>query len=465
MLKHSNWRRVSLSLLLVICGAITATSQTFQKIFTFNGTNGESPLAMSLTQGTDGGLYGTTVGGGLYGSGTIFRISQAGLRTLFNFNASPGTGPATSLIQANDGEYYGTSSGDGPNNWGTVFKITARGNLTTLYSFCASGTCTDGMEPHASLLQASDGNFYGSTMEGGDLTCQAGFGCGLLFKITPQGDFTIVHVFEGIDGRTLATPLIQADDGNIYGATLQGGTYDFGTIFKLTLSGQLTTLHSFNYSDGYAPTSLIQALDGDLYGVTANGGAYAGGAFFKLSLGRGLALLHSFNSDEGQSPAPGLIQATDGNFYGTTQVGGQNLAGTVFQLTASGAITTLHNFAVVDGTNPSGGLMQDTNGLFYGGTVFGGAKNDGTLFSLDTGLKPFVKLARNSGRSGSAQTILGQGFMSATAVFFNGTAAAFTVISDSFLKATVPPGATTGYVTVTTSTGTLTSNRLFRVIP
>src|SRR5664279_2559299 len=176
---------------------------------------------------------------------------------------------ATGLVQATDGNFYGTTNGGGANGVGTVFKITNSGMLTTLFSFCSQSVCADGAYPNARLVQATDGNFYGTTSEGG------ANGLGTVFKITKRGKLTTLHSFCSqsgcTDGAITYEALVQATDGNFYGTTIYGGTIGVGTVFKITKSGTLTTLHSFNRADGSNPHGLIQATDGSFYG-TANGG-------------------------------------------------------------------------------------------------------------------------------------------------------------------------------------------------
>ena len=159
-----------------------------------------------------------------------------------------------------------------------------------------------------------------------------------------------------------------------------------------------------------------------------------------------------------------LVQATDGNFYGTADGGGVNGYGVIFRVSPAGDYSVLYNFDFTHGEEPCT-AMQHSNGKIYGTTFQGGTHNMGVAYSLDVGLAPFVRLVSTSGKVGKTVEVLGQGFTGTTAVSFNGTPAAFTVVSDTYLTATVPSGATTGFVTVTTPGGTLKSNQEFRVKP
>jgi uncharacterized repeat protein (TIGR03803 family) len=245
----------------------------------------------------------------------------------------------------------------------------------------------------------------------------------------------------------------------------------------MTPQGVVTTLYSFcsetNCVDGEYPYGgLVQATDGNFYGTTY-AGANGGGTVFKISQSGTLTTLYSFcsqtNCADGETPYDGVVQGTDGNFYGTTSQGAVNNGGTVFKVTPAGTLTTLYSFCsqvnCADGSRPIGGLIQATSGLFYGTTFSGGTGTDGTVFRLSVGLRPFVKASPTSARVGAAITILGNNLAGATSVTFNGTPAAFTVELNSSITATVPVGATTGFVEVTKPSGTLKSNTKFRVIP
>ena len=454
-----------------------ASGQTFTKLVEFNGPNGATPTWVSLAQGIDGYLYGTTAAGGdAPGEGTVFKISRDGrLATLHSFAGYPveGGGPGAGLVLANDGNFYGTTSYGGKSGscrlgCGTVYRITSAGTLTTLHSF----DVLEGSTPLGRLLQATDGNLYGANSNGGDLSCNNPNGCGTLFRLASDRTLTILHTFEGPDGAHPYPGPIQASDGNLYETTWVGGANDGGTVFKITPKGLLTILNGFctpfDCLDGHAPAAgVVQAIDGNLYGTTAFGGEWTWGTVFKVTPDGEVTTLHSFCSPsecDGEAVYPGIIQATDGNFYGMTS-GGIGGWGTVFKITPQGVVTTLHSFSGVDGGVPYGGLLQATNGILYGVTSQGGTNNGGVVFSLDVGLGPFVALVRDSGKVGGTGGILGQGFTGTTAVSLNGTPASFTVVSDTYIRAAVPPVATTGYVTVSTPSGTLTSNKVFQVLP
>jgi len=500
MTKLNGWKMAVVICLLCAATVIASHAQIFTKMASFEGTNGASPEA-SLVQGLDGNFYGTTDVGGEFTTcapnrcGTVFEITPSGaLITLYSFCAQvdciDGAYSSAGLVQAVDGDFYGVAEYGGVDGIGTVFKITREGALTTLHSF--AGYPTDGQYPVGVLIQAADGNFYGTTNVGG-LGPSAG---GTVFKITPGGTLTVLYTFcsqtNCTDGVYPVAGLTQATDTNFYGTTSNGGAnvgsgclgVGCGTIFRITSGGTLTTLYSScaktSCADGAAPyAGLIQARDGNFYGTTSSGGTNRLGTVFKITPAGALTTLHSFciqpACDDGATPYAGLVQATDGNLYGTTLEGGAKGYGTVFKITPSGTLTTLYSFCpqtgCTDGVQPWGGLLQGTDGNFYGTTYHGGhvicsgGYGCGTVFSLSVGLRPFVAFVQAAARVGQTAEILGQGFTGATSVSFNGIPATFTVRRDTFLVATVPAGATTGYVTVTTPSGTLTSNVQFHVLP
>jgi uncharacterized repeat protein (TIGR03803 family) len=268
------------------CGTVfkITLSGTLTTLYSFcpdlqsNCTDGQVPTA-ALVQGTDGNFYGSTLFGA--SGSTVFKITPSGaLTTLSTVGFAP-----NALIQATDGNFYGTTqaTGSNANNGGTIFVMTPSGAVTTLYTFCSKSGCADGANPAAALVQGTDGNFYGTTRAGGNCIPP---GCGTVFKVTPNGTLTTLYSFcpqtGCADGAYPAAALVQASDGNFYGTT-------GGTIFKITPSGALTTLYTFclqsGCPDGSGPdaAALVQAPDGNFYGSARGGGANGGGTIFKVT--------------------------------------------------------------------------------------------------------------------------------------------------------------------------------------
>lgn len=456
---------------LLLCAAASAVApaQTFTTIYNFGGIDGSYP-AGPLAQGADGLFYGTTMSGGTGpggGPGTVFKITTSGaLTTLHSFDYTDGAEPSAGVTLGRDGRFYGTTSIGGPTDYGTVFRITPGGTLTTLHTFCPAFVCSDGAQPNTPLIEAGEGEFYGTTLVGGSATCRltAAPGCGTIFKISPAGALTTLYSFNYTDGAE-PTGLVQAASGNFYGTTYAGTatclTNGCGTVFEMTPGGTLTTLHTFDISDGAFPDApLVQAATGDFFGTTFMYGAYNLGTIFKMTPSGALTTMFSFAGIHGGEPQ-GLVQATDGNLYGISAGG---TSGTVFKMTPAGALTTIRSFNGADGLIPTG-LIQGTDGNLYGTTQQGGLYRDGTIFALSVGLKPFVKTLPTAGPPGSTVLILGTNLTGASAVTFNGTASAFTVVSPTLVTTTVPGGATSGKVRVIAPGGTLVGNVAFQVRP
>ncbi len=299
------------------------------------------------------------------------------LTNLWTFGNSSGQGffPFASLVQATDGNFYGTVGSGGTSNNGAVFRITPTGSLTNLHSFAASGS--DGANPSAELVQGSDGNFYGTTYAGGTSNN------GTVFQITPTGTLTSLHSFTGLDGSNPQAGLVEGSDGNFYGTTYLGGASGSGAIFRITPTGSLTNLHSFTGPDGAFPyAGLLLAGDGNFYGTTYLGGASGSGAVFRITPTGSLTNLHSFTGPDGADPQAALVEGTDGNLYGTTYAGGTSGSGVVFRITTSGSLTNLHSFIGADGGNPWAALVLGSDGNFYGTSYKGGSNKDGTIFRI-----------------------------------------------------------------------------------
>jgi len=441
-------------------------AQKFSVLYDF-GSGSQDPVQPSysgiIAQGRDGNLYSTAPNSLANYDGGVFMISPSGaFKVLYNFTyGASGINPYSGLLLGTDGNFYGTTESEGINN-GTIFKITPIGQFSVLYTFTGG---SDGGHPYAPPIQAIDGNLYGTTSNG---YSQSPYGT--VYKLTPEGQLTSLYQFDQAHGASPYAPLIQGSDGNFYGETSAGGNLNLGVLFKISPAGKLIVLYNFDVTHGSQPFGpLVQGNDGNFYGTTFNGGTNGSGVIFQLKPNGRLKVIHNFEGTGGGFyPCTGLIQASDGNFYGTTHGGGPMDAGTIYRITPQGQYTVLHKFDGTDGKFPMVTLTQNTNGIFYGDTKQGGTVstcngNCGTFYSLDMGLPPFASLAPAAGKVGRKIEFLGQGFTGTTAVSFSGVAAKFDVVSDTFLTAAVPSGATTGFVSVTTPGGTLKSNRKFQV--
>ena len=458
-------KRFALLLLVLAITSIALNAQVYTKLYDL-GTNQGDPINPAwigqFAQGRDGNLYSTTQGGGKNSTayGAIFRLTPSGAMTLlYSFkNGDDGVFPNSGLTLGTDGSLYGTTPVGGSIGYGTIFKITTAGTFTTLHAFNGN---TEGVQANAAPIQGPDGNFYGSTGNGGTIT-------GTIYKMTPSGALTVIYTFSG--PLRYPNALVLGTDGNFYGTAGGGSANPNGAVFKVTAQGKLTILHSFNGDDGRSPLgALIQASDGNFYGTTRGGGPDGLGVIYKISAGGTFSVIHQFHETDGfgYSPFSGMVQATDGKFYGTTIGPG---GGLIYQVTTDGTYTIMHQFTGKDGQTPQVAPFQHTGGTLYGDTDGGGLGNQGcitcgVLYSLDMGLGPFVSIVNWMGKVGQTIEVLGQGLTGTTKVTFNGKTATFQVVSDTFLTAVLPAGATTGLVKVTTPGGTRTSNRKFLVIP
>jgi uncharacterized repeat protein (TIGR03803 family) len=452
--------------LFFVAAAISTSAQTFT-IVAYDGDG--FTLISSLVQGRDGNLYGTQTDNDIanyYGS--VFKVTSSGTLTVLHtfcpqLDCVAGAYPGP-LMLGTDGNFYGvagwggiTTGACGSSGCGTIFKMTTGGTVAVLHTF--SGP--DGIYPNG-LIEGSDGNFYGTAANGGG--SGSACGCGTIFKITPAGVFTTLHKFGGAGEGSSPTGLVQGVDGNLYGTTYGGGKYDpyscqpyggCGTVFKSTTGGAFTTLHSFQFTDGavlYAP--LAQASDGTFYGTTWEGPT--GGTVFSITSRGEAKTVYDF-SGIGANPIVGLIPASDGNLYGTLVEGGGDCGdGSIYSVSEAGVFATVYDSCQYGGYTSA--LVQGTSGKFYGSA-------GPSIYSLDTGLGAFVTFVVPGAKVGQTAQILGQGLTGATAVTFSGVAATkFTVVSDTYMTAAVPSGASTGPVVVATPGGALTSNVSFRVV-
>jgi uncharacterized repeat protein (TIGR03803 family) len=423
-----------------------------------------------ISQGRDGNMWSTTPEGGKNGIGAAFKITPVGKFTdVHDFDSStvpPEGTPYSGLTLGTDGNFYGTMKNGGANDAGAVFRMTPRGKVTILYSFTGGN---DGKGPLAPPVEGSDGNFYGTSETGGI------YGFGTIYKITPAGKLTTLHQFNPSngDGSYPIAPLVHGTDGKFYGTTYEGsleGNCGFdnicATVFQITPAGVYQQIYIFAFNTQLT-AGLVQGCDGNLYGTTFDQGADKFGQVFRITIKGVFKDLYDFKGeDDGANPYAGLTLATDCNFYGVTLDKGADGFGTVYEISRKGKFTLKDPLDGTNGGNSSVNLILHTNGTLYGDALIGGkTTNVGTFFKVDNvHYKPFVRLVSASGSVGATVEILGQGFTGTTAVSFNGTAATkFTVVSNTYMTAVVPTGATTGFVTVTTPTATLQSNEKFRV--
>lgn len=356
---------------------------TVTTLVTFNETNGSIPSA-GLVLAKDGNFYGVTYIGGAnksdngLGYGTAFKMTPEGkLTTLVNFSGGNGSQPSGNLVQGKDGNFYGTTVQGGEIGGGTVFKMTPDGKVTRLYSFGdyddRSNENTNGWAPDG-LVQGVDGNFYG-------ITDNYGFrGGGTVFRMTPEGKLTTLIAYSG---RTIAhpsAPLLIGRDGNLYGTI-------GGSLFKMTSNGTITTAFSYDGATSVLPVAgLIQGKDGKFFGLTTCGST--GGSILRMNINGKFNTLSKIISTNRnfQCPSGELIEATDGNFYGVTFSGNAHGApfgfGTIFRLKPDGTLTTVLEFNKQNGHYPNTRLVQGKDGSLYGTTAGGLGINNGIIFRL-----------------------------------------------------------------------------------
>jgi uncharacterized repeat protein (TIGR03803 family) len=462
----------------------------------------EGTNCSGVTLGTDGNFYGTCANGGLVNGnpgGTLIRVTPAGTVTvLHDFvevgSTTDGCNPYSPPIQGIDGNFYGVTVGCGTYGAGMVYKITLAGVYSNLYSF--QGGTGDIQYPYDALVQGTDGNFWGTGYEGGAVG-----GNGGVFKITPAGKETLVYSFQGqgIDGQNPYGSLIQGTDGNYYGTTLAGGPHQFGTVFQLTPKGVETALYNFpSQTDGaYPRLALTQGSDGLLYGIAtdcAGGGCGQAGLFTitTKAVYNNIYLYPLGQPNSGQPFSP-LLLSTNGTFYSTTEQGGTGNVGSFYSVSTkySPFISLVNVKSGKEGTQVGilGQGFSSSSVVKFGGTTATTKTLSGSTFILATvpagaltgtitvttgsttlttkatyKITPTLKtFTPSSGPVGTSVTITGTGLSQATKVAFNKISATFTVNSDTQITATVPTGATTGKIVVTTKGGSATSSTNFTV--
>jgi len=441
---------------------VSAQTYTYKDLYNFNCSTDACGLQqpIPLTQGRDGNLYGMSYAGGTSNGGTAWRIGPTGsYATLYDFSSGSFNNNAINgLALALDGNFYGTTVFLGKNNEGEIFKLTPAPVLTDIYDF-ASGP--DGGIDGEPLTQGPDGNLYGHDW----------YNC-YFFKITVKTGIVSNVTNTCPNPNTSYYGLKLGVDGKLYGNVSIGGANNKGEVYNVTTAGKITVIHSFNGTDGEVPVgNLVQATDGNFYGVTQQTSASTStGEIFKITPTGKLTVLHTFNTDgsEGTNIQTGLVAASDGNLYGVTTGGGANDDGVLFQVTRTGTFTKLRDFNCL--TDPCDNwvpLAQRTNGTLYGAGTSGSSGGSGGVYTLSSPtFHPFIIVQNYSAKSGQTVDILGNGFTGATAVDFDGIAAtSFKVISANFITAVVSPASETGLVTVTTPGGKLSTQTNFKVRP
>lgn len=364
-----------------------AKGASYEVLYNFSGTDGANPV-VNVIKDKSGNLYGTTLNGGLYDDGTVFKITPAGVETvLYSFSGGNyGDQPYSGLLEDSAGNLYGECIGGGKHQAGTVFKIAPDATETTLYAFTGK---KDGLWPRLGLIADRKGNLYGTTNFGGH------GGNGTVFEIAPDGTETTLYTFTG--GKDGAQPQagLLSIAGNFYGTTIEGGADNLGVVFELVKrkEGAYTEKVLYSFTGGtdgaYPAAPVIADSAGNLYGTTCDCGNGFGNVF-KLAPDGTETTLYSFTGgSDGSQPSDGLIADSKGNFYGTTQHGGIDGYGVVFKLAPNGTETVLHEFtgSPGDGEYPAGSLIKDGRYL-YSTTTEGGTNNGcdqltcGTVFRI-----------------------------------------------------------------------------------
>ncbi len=451
---------ITLALNLMIGLPTACPAQTVTTVYNFTGKNSVAfPYWVAPAQGRDGKLYITSQGEpGTYGS--ILAVGTDGkARIIHTFDNVHGATPLGGVVLSTDGSFYGTTSAGGGGNNGVLFRVTEGGAYTVLHEFTGG---TDGLTPSSPPTEASDGNLYG--VSAGSATVGP-----TLYKYNRSTGYTIVRQFDFSQAQYLLSSPIQAIDGSLYMTSDSGGANNCGAILKLALSG--TTLWSYSLTCGNggatADGRLLQTSDENFYGSADSGGSVGAGTIYKVGQSGTFSILYNFLGfpSDGASPDSGLLQANDGNIYGATLSGGRAGQGILFQITTGGSYKELFEFRNKSGEAPFGTPIQHTNGQIYGTVLQGGLGGFGAVYSLNMGLGPFINFVRPNAKVGQAAQILGQGLTGTTAVMFGSVAAtSFSVVSDTYMTAVVPSGATSGPVTVTAPAGNLVSHVKFTVL-
>lgn len=464
-----------------------AQTRTIAPLFSFACPNtqfGTCPDGYSpdvLIQASDGSFYGaaqlTTFGTSNPHGGTLYRLTPRGqFKLLFTFAADSsgnyvnGDNPANALVEANDGFLYGTAFEGGATNNGVLFRIRKNGTeFSVVHNFCSVANCADGSSP-ASLIVGHDGSLYGTTTRGGSNTgnCQPLRGCGTIYRFTPHGTFTTLHVLNGTTDSAFPGGMIQGSDGTFYGTV---GVF----LFSFVPGGQFNTFFAFPKTSFVPPSAdspLLQASNGNLYGGLTTYHINQVQFYEIAPSGSGFQEFPAIGTLSGIFAIGNLIQASDGDLW-TAFVDTHAGNGTVVAMSPdTGAVLQRFLFDGPNGSLPEGGVLQGADGKIYGTTIGGGTLTNGkapsgAVWVLDAGLAPpqpaTASFSPASGAPGAKVLIRGSNFIGTTAVTFNGVSASFHVLNTQFISATVPAGATTGPIAITNAGGTAQSAGSFTV--
>jgi uncharacterized repeat protein (TIGR03803 family) len=353
----------------------TTYAETVDYSFPAIESSSQGP-ANNLIQALDGNLWGTSSLGGSHALGNVFKVTPLGVYTdVFDFNGTNGSEPLGNLIVGHDGNLYGTTSTGGTGNAGTLFRISTAGVFTSLYSF------SNGEKPSGGLVEDADSNFYGTTAYGG------ANGLGELFQYSNAAELNVLYSCTAADCARPVGGLVQASDGNGYGTSFAGGNGN-GTIFKFEIGSGITVMHSFGGSDGASPLGALLETYNGLWGTTHAGGAFGDGVLFLLapngSGGATYTDVFDFRGGiDGGAPEFGtLTLGGDNNIYGATVGAGQD--GTVFQYNPTANIfTTLYDFGgTPNGSEPAANPVEAADGTLWGTTLKGGASGAGTIYKI-----------------------------------------------------------------------------------
>lgn len=382
------WYSIGVFLSLLAASMVRAGNFTnFTMVRSFLTSDPSANPAAPVTEASDGMLYGTTTGG--FGSdiGGVFKIDKNGnnFSVIHQFTTADGDSPNAPVIEATNGVLYGTTLYDGAGGGGSIFEINKDGSgYAVIHSFTYD--LDDGGFSTAPLLQASDGELYGTSQDGGI------DGEGVVFRIDLSGDnFVVLHPFASSDGVSPAAGLIEGTNGMLYGTTIEGGATNGGTVFRMNKDGSgFSVIFNFTNTatapDGYWPfSSLLKGSNGLLYGTTQYGGSFGEGIVFSMDYnGNNFTVLHNFGgANDGTQPDQPLVQGPDGGLYGSTSSGGgAGGLGTVFTINTDGSGYNVLLVLTNAIGSPVVGLISASGGALYGTCGGGGAENRGTIFNL-----------------------------------------------------------------------------------